>query len=187
LSGHGRTGIISCCLIASLLFLSNSFVIDHLNKIKGVKKNTLSSEEIKKLIHALINDFDKTNNNSDIYKLRPVARNIFKLSQIYIMISLRLFRKTNLKQNLVPDNANQINAIYNVIYSYLIDYMTNGKFSFDISTADAKDKCEESTFTNNDDQKLWPCAKNVGDTHVTVQQTTSTVTTKSDLTKQQPL
>lgn len=112
LGGHGRTGMIIVPLIAVFLFIK---------EIKNKKSiNYIDINEVNKWI-----SFDDKINN--------VAENLFKKAQAYIMISLRMHRKTNssnlktMKQIKIPETHAQDNIAKEVIKIYINNYLRTGK------------------------------------------------------------
>lgn len=111
LGGHGRTGMIIVPLIVVLLF------------IKEIKNN-------KSINYINIDETSKWTSFDD--KINNVVENLFKKAQAYIMISLRLHRKTNssnlktIKQIKIPETHAQDNIAKEVIKIYINNYLRTG-------------------------------------------------------------
>lgn len=109
LGGHGRTGTISCCLIAILLFLKEHDIDEIINK-------KLSAHDTRKDILELVNK-------------------LFLKAQSYVMLSLRFFRKSDspailsrndLKTIKIPEIASQDHFVKDMIEAYINFYIEYG-------------------------------------------------------------
>jgi len=111
LGGHGRTGMIVTPLIAVLFYLKD--IKNKKSKIyldRSEKSNWISLED----------------------KINDIVEDLFKKAQAYIMISLRLYRKTNsadlktVKQITVPETHAQDEIVKEVIKLYIDNYLKTG-------------------------------------------------------------
>jgi protein tyrosine phosphatase len=105
--GHGRTGIITCCVLALLLLETKLYKIQ-MDKIKTTSFNDA---------------------NIQILELVKI---LFKIVQAYTMVNLRAYRKTDWKcikkidLVLIPETHIQDNFIKDVIKAYIIKYIKYG-------------------------------------------------------------
>lgn len=115
LGGHGRTGMIATPLIAVLLFLED---------IKDKKSKNYLDRDQK----------NKWTNLDD--KINKITENLFVKAEAYIMISLRLYRKTNslnlktVKQIRVPETHAQDEIVKEVIKIYINNYLKYGELYY---------------------------------------------------------
>jgi protein-tyrosine phosphatase len=160
LGGHGRTGSVACSLIALKFFLLNNNI-----------KNLLIAFENKhfKLNHSTepnvpLNLLENKKNIDEF--IRNISFLIFKLSQIYVMSSLRIHRETDREQTrpnphqmLVPETPAQNDMVINVIMDYIHDYLNNEMFlNPDTQTID---KCNDNEIVNFMGNRAWLCASNI--------------------------
>jgi hypothetical protein len=158
-SGHGRSGMILCCIFAVQLLKEFILIIKQskiINKYVG---------------HIFLSYFDqgtfnKYNFNSEAIYTREIATAIFKISQIMVMASLRFHRKTDsethrkeLKQIIVPETLNQEEVSINIIILYINEYITNGFLNVYIN--DINDDSHDK-YINKFGKPLWPMTKNIG-------------------------
>ena len=120
LGGHGRTGMIVTPLIAVLFFLK---------EIENKKSKNYIDRDQKSEWMVLENKIDR------------VIENLFVKAQAYIMISLRLHRKSNrselktIKQIRVPETHAQDEIVKEVIKIYINNYLKTGKLYYGLETS----------------------------------------------------
>ena len=162
LGGHGRTGSVICSIIAILVILQQT-------KFQHILKELIILNKIPKSNSISIPIIDNIKNKN--IKLTNIgiltdfiARKVFVLSQIYVILSLRMYRKTDgidyrdtIHKILVPETHAQNEMVINVIKLFIQEYVNNGKFMFDIKN---KNNCDTGVLNANFEES-WKCAKNV--------------------------
>jgi hypothetical protein len=166
LGGHGRTGSVMCSVIAILVVLQQPIfkeILKELFKLNNSINKDCYKVESSKILYKLI----KKNNITNIEMLiEKISNYVFLLSQIYVILSLRKYRITdniNYREKIhaivVPETSAQNEMVIDVIKIFLREYLINGKFNFDIISAE---KCNDnSNFKNTNFKNAWLCAKNI--------------------------
>jgi hypothetical protein len=160
LGGHGRTGSVICSVIAILVILQSYKLQPILKDLKSRYKFIYNSNNLidVRIIDNMMKMYDI---NSIDHLIHKITENIFILSQIYVMLSLRMYRITDnknyrpdIKQILVPETHAQNEMVIEVIKLFLQEYLINDKFNFDIINTDTSIK-------NTKYDKAWKCPINI--------------------------
>jgi hypothetical protein len=171
LGGHGRTGSVACCLVAVKFFLLNETIkkllTDFENKyfiIQKQEKQNESKEQEKQNESKDKFKYFRNYRNIDIY-IRNIANIIFKLSQLYVMGSLRIHRETDRKETrpdphamLVPETPAQNEMVKNVIEDYIHDFLNNETFG---EPKKPVTECKKTEMINYMGNNEWLCAGNI--------------------------
>lgn len=160
LGGHGRSGSVICSVIAILVILQSDDLQPILQDLKSRYKFTYNSAN--SIDVRMLDNMIKTHNINDIdHLIHEITKKIFILSQIYVMLSLRMYRITDnknyrpdIKQILVPETHAQNEMVIEVIKLFLHEYLINDTFNFDIPHTNVSIK-------NTKFEKAWKCPINI--------------------------
>jgi hypothetical protein len=160
LGGHGRTGSVICSVIAVLVILQSKELQLILKDLQSRYKFTYDSKE--SINVTIIDNIIKTHKINDIdHLIHEITEKVFILSQIYVMLSLRMYRITDnknyrpdIKQVLVPEIHAQNEMVIEVIKLFLQEYLINGKFNFEINNT-------TEVIRNTNFEKAWKCPTNI--------------------------
>jgi hypothetical protein len=139
-----------------------NYILQELYELYNSLNKDYSLIKSNKLINKLISIHKIS--NIDIL-IEEISEKVFKLSQIYTMLSLRNYRVTdniNYRENihaiLVPETSAQNEMVIDVIKLFIREYLINGKFYFNIESVK---ECNDISIKNTNFINAWLCPANI--------------------------
>jgi hypothetical protein len=149
--GHGRTGTITCCILAVLLM--NKYFPKNIFKVLSEIKNKINLLKYKQENFII---FQK--------EIIELSETIFKYVQFYVTLSLATHRKTDsldfkeVNNIIVPETPAQKVLVCEVIRLYIEFYLRNNYFITSENHLDFYNECNKNkTFLNNEFKEIWKC------------------------------